>query len=388
MIYSRAEAIVHLDKIEQNLENMRQRLKETTRIVAVIKTDGYGHGAMELARFLEPKEYIFGFAVATVEEGISLRKQGITKPILLLGMVFAEQYDPLIAYDITPTVFQLSVARALSKEAQKLGKKIKVHLKVDTGMGRIGLRPDVESIREVTAMYGLPNLQWEGIFTHLARADEKEKNFALDQIHIFKEFVKELEGAGITFPFHHCANSAGIMEIAESDWDLVRAGISMYGLMPSKDISLKSLGLEPALELKTRIAYIKELEKGTPVSYGGSYVTKKQERIATLPIGYGDGYPRSLSNKGYVLIHGKKASIRGRICMDQCMVDVTNIPEAEEGDIVTLIGTDGNQAITMDELGELSGRFNYEFACDLGKRIPRVYYYYKEKIGTKDYFSE
>lgn len=388
MIYSRAEAVVHLDKIEQNLENLRRNLKSSTKVIAVIKTDGYGHGAVEIGKFLEPKDYIFGFAVATVEEGIVLRRNGITKPILLLGMAFPEQYSEMVSYDITSTVFQLSAAQGLAQEAKRQGKAAKAHLKVDTGMGRIGMRPGSDSVVEMKEMYSLSGLEWEGIFTHLARADELDKSIALEQIQQFKNFVKALEAEGITFPLHHCANSAGIMEIAESDLDLVRAGISMYGLMPSEEVDMKKLDLQPALELKTRIAYIKEMEPGTPISYGGTYVTIGKERIATLPIGYGDGYPRSLSNKGYVLIHGKKAPVRGRICMDQCMVDVTDIPEAKEGDEVTLIGRDGNEILTMDFLGELSGRFNYEFACDLGKRIPRVYYYKDKKTGTKDSFHE
>lgn len=388
MIYSRVEAIVHLDRIEQNLENMRKNLKKTTKIIAVIKTDGYGHGAVEIGRFLEPKEYIFGFAVATVEEGIVLRKHGIQKPILLLGMVFPEQYAKVVEFGITATVFQVSMAKDLALEAERQGRVAKVHLKVDTGMGRIGIVPSQNTLEVVKKMYYFTGLKWEGIFTHLARADETDKRTALAQIQLFQNFINELEQEGITFPLHHCANSAGIMEIPESDLDLVRAGISLYGLMPSEDVDMKKLDLHPVLELKTRIAYCKEVDAGTPISYGGTYVTTKKQRIATLPIGYGDGYPRSLSGKGYVLIHGKKAPILGRICMDQCMVDVTDIESAKEGDEVTVIGRDGGENLSMDFLGELSGRFNYEFACDLGKRIPRVYYYKEKKTGTKDCFSE
>lgn len=388
MIYSRAEALVHLDKLEQNLEHMRKNLKETTKIIAVVKTDGYGHGAVEIGRFLENKEYIFGFAVATVEEGIVLRNHGIKKPVLLLGMVFPEQYKELVAYDITATVFQVSMAKALAEEAMGQGKVAKVHLKVDTGMGRIGIVPSEEALLEVKEMTRFEGLEWEGIFTHLARADETDKSSALQQIKLFKSFIKDLEREGVSFPLHHCANSAGIMEIEESDLDLVRAGISMYGLMPSEEVEMEKLDLQPVLELKTRIAYCKEVEPGTAISYGGTYVTTRKTRIATLPIGYGDGYPRSLSGKGYVLINGKKAPILGRICMDQCMVDVTDITEAKEGDCVTLIGKEGEEMLSMDYLGQLSGRFNYEFACDLSKRIPRVYYYKEKKTGTKDCFSE
>ncbi len=388
MIYSRTEAVICLDKIEQNLENMHKNLKETTKVVAVIKANGYGHGAVEVGQLLQEKEYIWGFAVATVEEGIILRNNGLTKPILLLGVTFPEQFEEAISNDLTLAVFGKEAAMQLSFAAGKVNKTAKVHLKVDTGMGRIGIGTDESGLAEMGEMYCLPNLEWEGIFTHMARADEADKSVALEQISRFKAFIQELEQAGVTFSLHHCANSAGLMEIPEADLDLVRAGISMYGLMPSEEVDMKRLGIEPALEWKTRITYIKEMEADMPISYGGTYRTGGKERIATLPIGYADGYPRSLSNKGYVLIHGKKAPIRGRICMDQCMVDVTGIPEAKAGDEVTLIGQDGDEVLTMDFLGELSGRFNYEFACELNRRIPRVYYYKGEMTSTKPPYFE
>ncbi len=382
--YSRAEAWIHLDNIEKNVEILRQQLKKETKMFAVVKTDGYGHGAAEIARLLEPKEYVFGFAVATVEEGIGLRKAGIKKPVLLLGYVFEEQFPELFNWKLTPALFTLRSAEALSKEAVRQGKKVKVHMKVDTGMSRIGLQTGIEGQKEAEQMFVLPNLEWEGIFTHMARADERDKTSARVQIQEFLGFVEALEEKGLHFPYRHCANSAGIMEMKEADLELVRAGIAMYGIEPSPEVGRKKVPLVPALELKSRLVHVKRLEAGRSVSYGGTYVLPKAQLIGTVPIGYGDGYPRSLSNKGYVLVHGKKAPIRGRICMDQMMVDVTGIEGVDTGTEVTLIGKDRGAEITVEELGALSGRFPYEFVCDLGKRIPRVFCYGEEVLGSRE----
>ncbi len=384
--YSRAEAWIHLDNIEKNVEILRQQLKKETKMFAVVKTDGYGHGAAEIARLLEPKEYVFGFAVATVEEGIGLRKAGIKKPVLLLGYVFEEQFPELLDWELTPALFTFQSAEALSKEAVRRGKKVKAHMKVDTGMGRIGLQTGIEGQKEAERMFTLPNLEWEGIFTHMARADERDKTSARVQIQEFLGFVEALEEKGLHFSYRHCANSAGIMEIKEADLELVRAGIAMYGIEPSPEVGRKRVPLVPALELKSRLVHVKRLEAGRSISYGGIYVLPKAQFIGTVPIGYGDGYPRSLSNKGYVLVHGKKAPIRGRICMDQMMVDVTGIEGVHTGTEVTLIGKDQGAEITVEELGALSGRFPYEFVCDLGKRIPRVFCYGDEVIGSRDDF--
>ena len=370
----RGYALIDLDAIVSNMKNMKSRLKPDTRMIAVIKTDGYGHGSVPIAKSLEKLDFMFGFAVATFEEAMQLRDAGITLPILILGYTFPYSYEKMILKDIRPCVFRDDMVDEMDALAAKIGKKIKVHVKVDTGMGRIGITPDEEGFSFVKRLCEKKNVEIEGVFTHFARADERDKTSARKQLQLFKDFTDRLEKElGLKNLIKDCSNSAGILEMPEANMDVVRAGIILYGLAPSDEVDMNRIALKPALSMYSTIVFIKELPEGSPVSYGGTFVTPKKMRIATIPIGYGDGYPRSLSNKGYVLICGKKASILGRICMDQFMVDVTDIPEAEEGSKVTLIGTDGNETITTDELGVLSGRFNYELVCDLGKRIPRVY---------------
>lgn len=384
--YSRVEAWVHLDRVEENIDLLKRQLRKETKLIAVIKTDGYGHGAAEIGRLLERREDIFGFAVATVEEGILLRKASIKKPVLLLGTVFEEQQESLFDWHLTPTLYTFEAAKRLSELAKEREEEISVHMKVDTGMSRIGLQTNEEGLREAVNIRKLENLDWEGIFTHMARADETDKTSARGQIADFLEFVGKLGAEGFSFPYRHVANSAGIMELPEADMELVRAGIAMYGIEPSEEVGREKIPLRPVLELKSRLSHVKELAAGRAVSYGGTYVLGEKGRIGTVPVGYGDGYPRSLSNVGYVLIHGKKAPVRGRICMDQFMVDLSEIPEAKAGDEVTLIGTSEGAEITIEELGEISGRFPYEFACDLGKRIPRVFLYQGEVRGSRDNF--
>lgn len=372
--YKRVCAVVDLDAAVENLENMRKKLRPETQMFTVVKADGYGHGAVKLAEKLSALDYVFGCAVATAEEALQLRRGGFRKPILILGYTFPECYEKLVAEDIRPTVFRFDMAKELSGEAVRQGKILKIHIKVDTGMSRIGIFPDDTGIAFVRQVAELPGLQVEGIFTHFARADEKDKTNALGQFRCFTEFTKRLEEElSLRIPFRHCANSAAIMELPETQLNLVRAGIALYGLWPSEEMDRKKTSLCPLLRLYSHIVYLKTLPAGRAVSYGGTYVTEREQRIATIPVGYGDGYPRGLSGKGSVLIRGKRAPILGRVCMDQFMVDVTDIPDAVEGDPVTLIGRDGEEEITMEELGDLSGRFNYELACDLGSRIPRVY---------------
>lgn len=372
--YKRVCAMVDLKAAVENLESMRAKLAPDTKMLAVIKANGYGHGAVKLAKKLNSLGYIFGYAVATAEEALQLRQNGIQKPILILGYTFPECYEKLVEEEIRPTVFRLDMAKALSGEAVRQGKILKIHIKVDTGMSRIGIFPDDTGMAFVRQVMDLPGLEIEGIFTHFARADEKDKTNALGQFRCFTEFTERLEKKlSLKIPLRHCANSAAIMELPETQLNLVRAGIALYGLWPSEEMDRKKTALRPLLSLYSHIVHVKTLPAGRAVSYGGTYVTKKEQRIATIPVGYGDGYPRGLSGKGSVLIRGKRAPILGRVCMDQFMVDVTDIPDAAEGDPVTLIGKDGEEEITMEELGDLSGRFNYELACDLGSRIPRVY---------------
>ncbi len=384
--YARAWAEVDLDAICHNMDHMKANIAEKTQMIAVIKADGYGHGSVPLSQVLEPLPYLYGFAVATFEEAELLRKSGVKKPILILGYTFPYCTKELIRQEIRPTLFRPDSARELSQEAVSLGKEAKVHIKVDTGMSRIGIRPDESGIGLIRQIMELPGICIEGIFTHFAKADEADKSAALAQYETFRAFVDRVEQElGLLIPLRHCSNSAGIIRLPQANMDLVRAGIALYGLWPSEEVEKDIVLLKPALSFKSHIVYVKELEAGRQISYGGTYTTKERMRVATVPVGYADGYPRGLSGKGYVLIHGRRAQILGRICMDQMMVDVSGIPEAVEGDEVTLLGADGGERITAEYLGELSGRFNYELVCGISKRIPRVYKRGGKITGTKDY---
>lgn len=385
---NRVCANIDLDAIRFNMESMHKKIAKNTGILAVVKTDGYGHGAVEIAREIEGLNYLKGFAVATPEEAFILRRHGIKKPILILGYSFPEHYSKMVGQDIRPCVFSKDTAELLSKEAEKQNKVLPIHIAVDTGMSRIGYQVCREAVLEIKEIAALNNIEIEGVFTHFAKADEKDKTAALKQLDLYKKMIGMLLDEGISIPIRHCSNSAGIAEIPEANFDMVRAGITLYGLWPSAEVSRDSLDLKPAMEIKSRIVHIKPLEKGRYVSYGGTYRMERDGVVATIPVGYGDGYPRSLSGKGYVLIHGKQAPILGRVCMDQFMVDVTEIREVRLYDTVTLLGEDGGERITMEELGELSGRFNYEFACNVGKRIPRIFYKNSRPVSEKNYFSE
>lgn len=387
--YQRVYAQVDLDAIAENMDNMNKNIAPATKIMGVIKTDGYGHGSVPIAKFLENKDYIWGFAVATAEEAHILRLAGIQKPLLILGYSFPYCYEMLAEEEIRPAVFRSDMLKELSAAAVKTGKRIKIHIKVDTGMGRIGITPDKEGLKFISQLKELPGLEVEGIFTHFASADETDKTSARRQLSLFTDFLEKIKTEyDLPIPVKHCSNSAGIVELPEANLDVVRAGITLYGLYPSAEVSRNIVPLKPALSLHSHIVYCKPLHAGESVSYGGTFTADHEMRIATIPVGYGDGYPRSLSNKGYVLIDGKKADILGRICMDQFMVDITKLPDAKEGDLVTLIGLSGRVCITAEELGELSGRFNYELVCDLGKRVPRVYISKGRVIAVKDYFRD
>ncbi len=372
--FQRGYVEVNLDNILANLKSMKEHISEHTKILAVIKTDGYGHGGKAIAKAIENLDYLFGFAVATAEEAFELREIGITKPILVLSYTFPYAYSEFVKQDIRVTVFRDDTLEQLNQVAGELKKKAKVHIKVDTGMGRIGICPDDSGAAFVKKALAMPWLEVEGIYTHFACADETDKTSVNAQIGRYSSFVERIEKENQKkIPIHHCSNSAGIIDLPQANMDLVRAGITLYGLKPSDEVDSKRVPLLPALSLHSHIVYIKTLRQGETVSYGSKFVAEKETRVATIPLGYGDGYPRSLSSKGYVLIRGKKAPILGRICMDQFMVDVSKIPEAVEGDVVTLIGRNGDEVISADWLGELSGRFNYELVCDLNQRLPRVY---------------
>lgn len=371
--HSRTKALISLEAVEENFQQIHRSLKPGTKVVAVVKADGYGHGAVPIAKRVEGLEYIWGFAVAAVEEALQLRQAGIQKPILILGYTFPEHDALLVKEDIRPTVFQYETARRFSEEAARQNKIIHIHLALDTGMGRIGFDISRGSVEEIKKIFSLEHLEVEGMFTHFARADETDKGPALEQIKKYETFEKWLDEEKIDIPLRHCSNSAGIMRLPQAHKDMVRAGIIIYGIYPSDEVEKENLPLRPAMEWKSHVAYVKEVPEGTAISYGGTYVTNKTARVATIPVGYADGYPRSLSNKGWVLIHGKKAPILGRVCMDQFMVDVTGIEDVSQGDEVTLMGADHGAYLSVYELAELSGRFPYEFVCDVGKRVPRVY---------------
>jgi len=387
--YARGYLEIDLDRIHRNMDNMKANLDEKTKMIGVIKTDGYGHGAVPIAAELEPLEYMYGFAVATVEEAHILRMAGVKKPILILGYTFPYSYPTLVKEEIRPTVFREDTLKDLSEVAVSLNTKIKVHIKLDTGMSRIGVLPDESGFQFVEKALQTEGIEVEGIFTHFATSDYADKRYAYEQLEKFQKFCLEAEERfHINFAVKHCSNSAGIIEMREANMDVVRAGITLYGLSPSDEVEKDIVKFEPALSFKSTIVYVKTIPAGTAVGYGRTYIADKERTIATIPLGYGDGYPRGMSNKGYVLIHGKRAPIIGRVCMDQFMVDVTDIPGTAVNDEVTLIGTDGAETITMEEIGEVSGRFNYELACNLGKRVPRVYKKNGKVIKTKNHFAD
>lgn len=371
--YGRIYATIDLDAVSYNLDSIQKKISSGTDIIAVVKADGYGHGALEISRMLEREPRVFGFAVASAEEAFALRDFGIQKPVLILGYTFAEDYEALVLQNIRPTVYSYEMAQAYDAAALKAGTKALLHIKVDTGMGRIGYPVTREAADEIAEIAALPGIEIEGLFTHFARADERDKTESRRQLALYREMLTLLEDRHVYVSYRHCSNSAAIAEFSEADLDLVRAGIILYGLWPSEESNRDAICLRPVMELKSTVIHIKTLEAGSCISYGGTYRLTERKRIATIPAGYADGYPRSLSNKGYVLIRGKKAPILGRICMDQFMVDVTEIPDVKLLDPVTLLGRDGKEQISMEDLGRLSGRFNYEFACDIGKRVPRYY---------------
>lgn len=385
--FDRLKAVVSLDAIAHNFAEMKKNIAEGTKMIAVIKADGYGHGAEAIARLTDNYSYIWGYAVATAEEALQLRSAGVEKPILILGLVFEEYFREMVAGDIRLTVCEYETAKKLSREAVRQDKTVHIHIGLDTGMSRIGFADTQESVEEIKKIAALDHLEIEGMFTHFARADETDKTPAADQLNRYLTFAELLEKSGVHIPLKHCSNSAGIIRMKEANLDAVRAGITIYGIYPSNEVERDIVKLEPAMELKSHISYVKDLEPGASISYGGTYTADKKIRVATIPAGYADGYPRTLSNKGWVLIHGQKAPILGRVCMDQFMVNVSDIPDVKAGDEVTLIGKDGDEFISIETFGDMSGRFSYEFACDISKRVPRVYLKNGKEWGELTFFE-
>ena len=387
--FDRVYAGVNLDYVGENIDSIASNLKPDTGIIAVIKTDAYGHGALPIAKELEHKDVVFGYGVATAEEALQLKNNGIRKPIIIIGYSFPSAYEEMIVRDVRLTVFTPEMLEEINSIAKRLGLIARVHIKVDTGMSRIGIYPDDEGLSFVQTALGYTNIRVEGIFTHLARADEEDKKYALRQLNRFHGFVDRVrEELGFNFDIVHCLNSAGIIELNEYCDTCVRAGIIMYGMWPSDEVSRDIIALKPLLSLKSHITFIKKVPAGVQISYGGTYETDSETVVATVPVGYGDGYPRSLSNKGYVLVRGMRVPIIGRVCMDQFMIDVSLVPGVSTFDEVTLIGTDGKECITMEDLQHWSGMLNYELACLIGKRVPRVYTKNGEIKYTRDFFND
>ena len=382
--YFRVCANISLDAIRDNIEKGRALLAPGTKMMGVVKADAYGHGAVPVAKAIE--DLVDAYGVSMPEEGVELRKAGLTKPIIILGYTAPQMAELAIRYEITMAVFQSEIAKQYNEIAKKLNKTAKVHIKLDTGMSRIGYLCREESLDDIEKIAALSHVEIEGMFTHFSKADELDKTFARNQFKNYMEFVTALEKRGIMLPCKHVCNSAGIIDIPEGDLDMVRFGVTMYGMYPTDEVTKERMPVTPAMEVKTHIAYVKTLPAGVGISYSGTFVTKKETRVATLSVGYGDGYPRGLSNAGRVLIHGKSAPILGRICMDQCMVDVSDIPEAKQGDVVTLLGRDGNEFISAEEIGATVGNsFHYEVVCDISKRVPRVYYRNGNIVETVSY---
>lgn len=360
---------VDLDRIRQNVTALRN-LAQGAQLMAVVKADGYGHGAVPVA-----KEAIAAGAtwlgVATVEEGIILRKAGLNVPILVLGYVANNQADLVVEHDLRPAIFNPDLADTLSRYGRALGRTVKVHLKVDTGMSRVGVQP-ADAVAFIRAIVAKPNIELEGVFTHLATADEPDNDYAARQLGRFAEVLEVLRANGINPPVVHACNSAGIMLHPQGHHNLVRAGIAMYGLAPDPAVSWP-VDLKPALTWRTAVSMVKVVEPGTPISYGCTYWSKEREKIASMPVGYADGLFRLLSNKGEVLIHGHRCPIVGRVCMDQTMVRVPLDLEVKVGDEVILIGEQQGEQVSAADMARTVGTINYEVVCAIGKRVPRVY---------------
>jgi len=360
---------INLDNIAHNIQQVRRRVDDKVKIMAIVKANGYGHGAVEIAK-VAIENGVEWLGVATVEEGIQLRESGIRSPILILGLSPPKQAQEVIKYRLSQTVCDKKLAKALSNDAKSCGQVAKVHVKVDTGMGRLGVYPGKATgfVKEISHFEGI---EIEGIFTHFSVAGE-DKDFTKLQIERFKEVVVNLKKEGIHLSLKHAANSAAILDIPSSYFNLVRPGITLYGLYPSPKVT-RTASLKPAMSFKTEIVYLKKVPAGCSLSYGRTFTTKKKSIIATLPVGYADGYPRALSNKGEVLIKGKRAPVVGTVCMDMILVDVTHIPDVKVGDEVVLFGKQDSAEITIDEITSKTGAINYEIICGISKRVPRVY---------------
>lgn len=363
---------IDLDHLVNNIQEIKKHVGKDTLIMAIVKANAYGHGAATCGRiFLENGADRLG--VSVLSEGVSLRKAGILAPILLLNYTSPNQYRELLEFDLTQTIYNYNDAKLLSDEAVNLGKTAKIHVKIDSGMHRIGFLLDEFSIKTIIDIIKLPNIEVEGIFTHFAKADETDKSHTRKQFKEFMWVIDRLDDLNIDIPIKHVANSATIIDLPEYQLDMVRPGIILYGHYPSEFVSKKAIDIKPGMTLKSSISYIKDLEEGEGIGYGQTFITKRKSKIATLPIGYADGYSRMLSGKGYVSINNKLAPIVGTICMDQMMVDITDIDKVDIKDEAILFGYDHENHPKVEELAQELGTINYEILCMIGMRVPRVY---------------
>jgi alanine racemase len=369
---SRTAAFIELEKLRSNINNIREAVDGKTKLMAVVKADGYGHGAVETAKTLinNGVDYL---GVATLEEGAELRENDIAAPILILGSIARNEMQTALFYDFEMTVFDLKTAEMLSKTCAKTNNRAKIHIKIDTGMGRIGFLPTEQSVEAIALIAAMPEIEIIGIYTHLAESDGADKTFARTQMENFTAFIKKLSERGIDPAIKHISNSGAIIDLPSFHMDMVRAGIILYGLSPSEDVNFKPLELLPALSWKSWLSHVKTIEKGQSLGYGRTFVTERKTVVGTVPVGYADGYARSLSNCGRVLVKGKSAPIIGRVCMDQFMVDLTGIDFPEPGDEVILIGSQGENEITADEMAVMRGTISYEVVCNISKRVKRIY---------------
>ncbi|NTV91322.1 MAG: alanine racemase [Clostridiales bacterium] len=370
---NRAWAEIDLDAIAHNAREIRRITNKRADIMGCVKADAYGHGVAQTVKTMLDNG-VTRLAVSMLDEAIQLRKLGVEVPILILSYTDPSRAREIIENEVTQTVFSHDLAEALSAAAVELGRDIRIHVKIDTGMTRVGFMPGYSAVKNVLEIARLPGIIIEGLFTHFASADEKDRSYTLMQFEKFMSICSELGRVGVHIPVRHVCNSAGIIEYPEMHLDMVRPGIILYGIYPSDEVDSRRIDLKPAMTLTASVTLVKDVEKDTCISYGRIFTTGRQSRIATLPIGYADGYTRLLSNKGEVLINGERAPIVGRICMDQCMADVTDLKsEVRVGDEAVLFGRQGACEIKVDELAALIGTIPYELVCLIGKRVPRVY---------------
>lgn len=383
----RAWAEIDLDAIVHNYNEIRRITNKNSKIMAIIKADAYGHGFKAIASTLL-KCGVDAFGVATTDEALQIRRAGFTQPVLILGVIPEDEYKDVIENAISISISGYDTAKRVSDAAQKIGINARIHIKLDTGMGRIGFvcgDDDEEIVNEISEISKLPNITTEGIFSHFSKADESDDSYTRLQFERFRRICNMLNDRNISIAYRHICNSAGIMQFPECHMDMVRSGIITYGLYPSDDVDKAKLNLVPAMSVKTTVTNIKEIHHESPISYGGKYTAHPGQKVATIAIGYADGFSRILSSKASVIAGGKYAKVIGNICMDQCMIDITDIDNIKIGDEVIIFGSDGNNTITVESVAKKLGTINYEVVCSVGKRVPRAYIQNGQTVGVLNY---